>query len=276
MNFDELAAIGRIDGMPAADYHAIDACSSSALRGCLSNPAKYRHKALTGLSGDSIDFGSAVHAIACGKFAEECAAWDGRRDERQEKYRDFLAANAGKTILKPQQEVDAQVAWAILQEAVAQTPEADHILTGDQEVSLFWWEDVVLGDGSQHRIPCKARADVLNADRRYLTDLKTAKDASAYGFSKAAKTWRHLPGYDVQAAWYMRGCERVIDERARWSFYFAVVENSAPWCAACYVIDENYLIDTVYDLMMLGLKTWAECWTTKVWPGYDRQLNWIA
>jgi len=275
VKFDELADLGRVDNMPAAEYHAIDACSSSALRGCLRNPAKYRHMALTGLSGDSIDFGSTVHAMACEQFDEECAIWEGRRDKRVKAYQEFLEANKGKTIITPKMYDQAAAAWVELQHAVKSSPDANHILDGDTEVSLFWVETVILSDGSEEQIPCKARADVLNTERKFLTDVKTAKDASPYGFKRAVKSWNDIPGYDVQAGWYIRGCERVLDERAHWQFYFAAVENKAPFCASTHIIDENYLTDTVHDLVHLGLQKWADCWISGVWPGYDNRLNWI-
>jgi len=272
MNFAELALIGRIDGMPAAEYHAIDACSSSAIRGVLENAAKYRHKSLVGLSGDSIDFGSAVHAIACGKFDEECAVWAGRRDGRVTAYQEFLEQSAGKTIITPKQYDAACVAWESLSESVKSSPDANHILDGDQEVSLFWYEDVTTSTGEEVSLPCKCRFDVLNAERFFGTDIKTARDASPDGFSKAAKTKPWHIGYDVQAAWYLRGAVAVIGS-GPWAFYFAAVENSEPYCAAPYWLDPDYIEDIASPLMLDGMRRFAECWSTNVWPGYDNRLS---
>lgn len=275
MNFDELAKTGRVDGMPAAEYHRVSACSSSAIRGVLDNPAKYRHKSKTGISGPSIDFGSTVHALACDKFDEEIAVFDGTRNPRHAKYAAFLAENEGKTIITPKILADAQTAWTYLQDHVNNDPEASHILTGDEEVSLFWYETVCLDDGTEVKVPCKARADVLNVEGRYLTDIKTAKDASPRGFAKAAKTWQHLIGYDVQSDWYIRGCEAVFDVRG-WTFYFAAVENSAPFLPCAFQLDAGHITDKTSILTHQGLRKWTECWSTGFWPGYDAGINWIV
>ena len=118
-------------------------------------------------------------------------------------WKQFQDENKGKLIITAKEnEQCMEVAHEVYS-----NPESKKWLTGEKEVSIFW-NDPVFG-------PSKLRAD--NLGHTYMTDLKrTASDLSKFGF-----TCDKL-GYDIQAAWYLRGASAVGLHKVE-SFIFVAV-----------------------------------------------------
>ena len=85
----------------------------------------------------------------------------------------------------------------------------------------------------EHGVLRKCRPDYLIESQGILIDIKTTKDASAYGFSKAIHEYR----YHRQAAWYIDAL-RLAGKRAE-RFVFVVVEKSSPYMVRVYELDHE-------------------------------------
>ena len=99
------------------------------------------------------------------------------------------------------------------------------------ELSMYWLEPtrVPLDEGDvEHPQLAKARFDIIDQAHNLGVDIKTARDASYSGFTRAVVEY----GYHISRQWYMRGqrtCGLDLQE-----FVFIVVEKEPPWGVGCY------------------------------------------
>lgn len=117
---------------------------------------------------------------------------------------------------------------------------------------------------------CRALVDALpNDDGRYIVDLKTT------GGSAHPRDWirGHLfaQGYDMQAAWYLRGLRAVGRKPA--GFAFVVVENKPPYALSVVTLDPAAMA-LAERKVERALAIWRECMRTGVWPGYGSRMAW--
>jgi exodeoxyribonuclease VIII len=121
------------------------------------------------------------------------------------------------------------------------------------EASLFW-TDPVTG------VECRARPDLIRADG-FIVDLKTAADASAEAFQRAAFNY----GYHRQAAFYLDAWKLISGEAPK-GFIFVVQETEAPYLTAVYVASPA-MIEAGRAEIAQDLQRFAECLKTDTWPG---------
>lgn len=117
---------------------------------------------------------------------------------------------------------------------------------------------------------CRALVDALpNTDGRYIVDLKTT------GGSAQPRDWirNHLyvHGYDMQAAWYLRGLRAVGRKPA--GFAFVVIENKPPYALSVVTLDPA-AVALAERKVARALAIWRECMKTGVWPGYSERMAW--
>lgn len=131
---------------------------------------------------------------------------------------------------------------------------------GKAEQTLIWREGAVW---------CRARLDWLHDDARTIDDLKTsAATAEPGGWIR-----RQLfgMGYDIQAAFYLRGLKAVAGIDA--TFRFIVLENFAPYGLSVVALGPE-----AHELAARKVETaialWAECLQRGTWPGYSTQTCW--
>jgi hypothetical protein len=137
-----------------------------------------------------------------------------------------------------------------------QTTELRNIFdTGIAEQSLFWQEGETW---------CKARPDLLSADRRVCLDYKTTESAQPDTFI------RQIPrlGYDTQASWYSRGMGALGPET---EFVFLAQEITEPY--SCSLIGLSNAYKEVARLKVeRALHIWRECVNTNRWPAYSTKI----
>lgn len=121
------------------------------------------------------------------------------------------------------------------------------------EASLFW-TDPATG------VECRARPDIIRDDG-FIVDLKTAADASAEAFQRAAFNY----GYHRQAAFYLDAW-KLINGEAPKGFIFVVQETEAPYLTAVYVASPA-MIEAGRAEIAQDLQRFAECLKTDTWPG---------
>jgi len=237
------------------NYEDIPAVRYSNLKGMAEDPAKVQH--LESLVQDeagskSYLVGGAAHCGALeGRetFHDRYALCDVRRDKRTEKYKQWLADNAGKLALSVA-EWD-QVMGII--SAVEGCEKAQRFLRSMREFECaITWAD------PDHLVPCKGRIDAWG-DR--LIDMKTtAKPPS--DFYWAMKRYHYV----VQLAWYEDGL-RHNGKEMKQDPCFLVAESVPPHRVVVYEIPRTW-IDAARYTYKGWLKQYAECEDMATWPAY--------
>lgn len=239
------------NGVPFADYCAIDAVNWSTLKEMAKSGAHYRHR-LTNPRTDtaSLRFGRAVHTAVLepDRFALEYAVWDGGR-RGTNAYKEFEAVNAGRTILTE----DEYGTCLATRDAVRSHPAAAPLLAGPSEIVLEWTDyDTAL--------PCKARLD-----KAYLcspVDLKTTTSTDPDDFGRTSGSLL----YHGQLAFYQRGLQACDPRGHRDAPRIIAVESDAPYDVVVYRLPDDALMagdQLVSDL----LAHVASCRSRDEWPG---------
>ena len=212
--------------------------------------------------GPALILGSALH---CAFLEPELFDVLFIKDEKNDKRtvegktndKEFQKRAKNKTILTEKQ-------WDIVKE-MHESLRKDKLVQnlfqdGEPEVSLFW---------DEKDIRCKARPDWVIDKGRILIDLKTTKDASPEGFTKAIANYR----YHVQCAWYSRAASICYD-RVPDQFVFVAVENTDPFNVGVYTLglasrDEGWQIA---EADLRKYKEWLESPPEEKHQGYSQEI----
>lgn len=248
--------------MRASEYHALvtptpvlSASIARRLLGASPLHAWYDHAALNPSgqreSKDEFDLGTAAHAYMLEGRADLVIvdAKDWRTKAAQEE-RDAARA-AGKTPLLAKDWARVQaMAEAVNEHLCTHTPIP--LINGRPEQTIIWQEGATW---------CKARPDWLAMDYGRIDDLKTTESANPESWT------RHLfsLGFDVQAAWYLRGVKALTDVDAE--FRFVVAETRPPYAVSVIGLGPDVLA-LAEKKIHRALELWRECIRTDVWPGY--------
>ena len=219
-----------IHSMTAEEYHADPApepslSASLAKILCDRTPAHARlnHPRLTSKLPDkptpAMDLGTAVHALLLQPdLAEqlivvvEANSW---RTNAAKEERDFAWANGLTPLLPPAFETATQMANAARAQITEHTE--DLFEKGLCEQVLIWQDD--------GGVWCRSRLDWLRIDHRSIDDLKTtAAGASPVDLSRRALS----DGWDIQAAFYLRGLRAIDPGCGEPDFRFVVLESTPP------------------------------------------------
>lgn len=249
--------------VPYAEYAAWPAVRASTLNACARTMAHGRHAEVTGgKDSNDLDYGTAFHAAVLEpeRFQQEwlvAPVCDRRTREGKETWAAFLEEAAGKNIMTGN---DGEIAKAMIGSVYANQAAAD-LLAGAivRELSVVWRDDAT-------GLLCKARIDVLSRWEGWTTivDLKSARDASRHGFSRAVVSYR----YYASLAWYRRGLAAVSPADRR--CMLIAVEKAPPFCTAVYELDEAAL-DKGDEEMADLLARYSEARASGVWSGYPGQ-----
>ncbi len=254
--------------MDEATYHAHPALSSTEARLILDSPAKYRwakdHPPLIAPS-KKFDIGTAVHSKVLGTgyevvvIPEAILSSNGAVSTKEAKQFVADARAEGKVPLKAADfEPIAAAAESVLAHRGARQLFAQ---PADAEVSVFA-TDPATG------VPVRARFDFLPTDfslgapSRVAVDLKTARDASPKGFTRAIADH----GYDVQRGWYVDTLRWVTGEQAE--LVFVAVEKEPPYLVGVYQLPTVW-VEMGLTKAAEARRLYAECVESGEWPGYD-------
>ena len=253
-----------IHDIPAAVYHA-DPCPEPSLSSsiakllCLSSArhAWYAHPRLNPAARpeeeERFDIGTAAHALLLeGEAAVEIIDAKDWRTNAAKDARDAARA-AGKIPLLTNVWADVQ---AMVASARGQLER--HLDGGDEmfaygqpERTLIWQED--------GNVWCRARLDWLR--HAAIDDYKTSASANPDAWSLTLFSM----GFDIQAAWYLRGLKAVTGAEA--TFRFAVQETYPPYALSVVGLGPDALM-LAEKKCLYALETWRECLRTGEWPGY--------
>lgn len=248
-------------GLAAAEYHAVEALSSSGVKKLLKSPSHYRfERDHPSEPTAAMTLGTAIHSIVLEQqeSAQRIAVLpplNRRTKDGRAELDAFITANKGKLLLS-QEEFDRAIRCAA---AVMEHPAAAQLLDGgERELSLFWTD-------GRYSVPCKARFDCRN--RGLIVDLKTCQSAAPDDFSRSIATF----GYDVQAAHYFSGAEHVLNETPE-GFVFIAAETEEPFAVACYVLGRQS-IHVGMNKCDEALKRYQIALQTGEWPGYAAEIT---
>ena len=249
----------------AVAYHGTKALSNSGISRILDCPAKFKfwdespHE-----QTDSMFFGSFFHSLVL--EPEQCAniyqVFSGDLRTKAGKEEKGEIVSQGRVPIKEDLYRQGQAMLSSLQ----QQPLMNRLLSSNtamKESSIYWTENVA---GVQ--ISCKARLDYfddINSYGQIVLDLKTTDNAAPERLSHTIWKW----GYFRQAHWYMRAL-KALDMEPK-DFLFAFVEKEPPHlCTICNLC--SAAIELGGTQCEKALKIYANCLTSKVWPGYPKEI----
>ena len=253
--------------MTAAEYHA-DPCPAPSLSASVAHrlltqsPAHAYHchpKLGQGKQDDAehFDLGTAAHAYLLegetGFALIDAKDWRTKAAQEQRE----AARAEGKTPLLLRQWDDVRAMAGAARVQLGALPRPVPLLDGRAEETLIWQE---------RGIWCRARLDWLRGDLAWIEDYKTTSGtAHPEAWARGALFEN---GYDLQAAWYVRGAKAVLG--AEPDFRFVVQENYPP-----YALSVIGLAPDVWTLAtkkaLAAIELWAQCLETGSWPAYPTQ-----
>lgn len=261
--------------MPEAEYHARPELSSTEARLILDSLARYRYKKdnppLVAAS-KKFDVGSAVHSKVLGTGYEavmipvDLLASNGAISTAAAK--EFVAKTRaeGKIPLKAEEfEPIAAQAEAVLAHKGAKQLFAQ---PADAEVSVFA-TDPETGVEERGRFDFLPKDFTLGAPSRIAVDLKTARDASPKGFTRAVADH----GYDVQAVWYPDILKLITGEVAE--MVFVAVEKEPPYLVAVHQLPPMWK-EMGRTKAREARRLYAEAVASGIWSGYGDEVNLLS
>lgn len=245
--------------LDAADYHAGDELSSSAIKAALHSPQRYAFEYRDGNGrADKPAFikGRIVHSatLEAEKFAAQYHVAD-CQTRAAKAFKEAAANNPGKEIITtPEFESAQAIADAVWSDEIA----ASLLVGSDCETSLYW---------SESGRAARARTDVWRRiANSHVADLKTCADASPEGFTRAVFRY----GYHISAAWYIRGIKALTGHAPK-EWYWVAVEKEPPYLVQVYRADEDtlWIGDAKVDEALALID---ECERTNQWPAFRRGI----
>lgn len=207
---------------------------------------------------ERFDLGRAAHALLL-EGEDRMVVVDAKdwRTKAAQEARDAARA-AGKMPVLPHQRDDI---YAMAQEAsrsvILCAEVSDMLSTGKPEQTLIWREGQTW---------CRARPDWMATG--LLCDYKTTDNASPDVWSRNKLVEM---GYDIQAAWYLRGLKALTGKDA--DFVFLVQEIEPPY--ECSLVGVSAaMLELGRRKVDMGLALWEQCMRNGQWPGYPHAICW--
>lgn len=272
-----------IHSIPMAEYLA-DPCEQPSLTASVANLLLTRSPAHARMAHPRLylgfvreddsrfELGSAAHALLLegdGSSIEFIAANDWRTNAAKEA-RD-AARNAGKLPILNKYEGTLREMVKIAKAAIEQSELAGLFKKGRPEQTIIWQEDGVL---------CRCRPDFLTADRTIVLDYKTSESAEPEFFIRQIGRL----GYDVSAAFYLRGVESLgethqgfthIDEAgtvATPAYVWLAQEIEPPFACSLVALGNAYRA-IADDKVDRAIAMWRQALTSDKWPAYSLNLH---
>lgn len=242
-----------------AEYAAMEGASITRLKVLQHSPQKFRYNLAHPKTSRPLTLGTAAHCATLEpeRFEIDFAVWtkrtaaDAMAQRKGPEWEAFCAANAGKTILTPD---EMRLAMAMQTAVRGDATAMRYLAAGDPEVTMRWMTGTRV---------CKGRADWItrvDGDTDVLFGLKTARDCRPFPFgSQAAKL-----GYHLQWAFYFDGYVACTGREPK--VVETVVESDAPHSVVTYVIPSDIIEQGREEYRDL-LTRLAQCEAANDWPG---------
>jgi len=175
-------------------------------------------------------------------------------------WREFAQYNQGKTEIT-QADFDAV---RKVRDRLHAEPLVQRLVKDAMYERSAYWTDPETGE------LCRCRPDIYSPGLRMIGDVKTCRDASEFGFSRAIETY----GYHVQDAFYSDGLALAgggdVD-----AFVFIAIESEAPFEFQIYELEQADK-DQGREIYRKALRRYADCKRTGLWPGYGSGVKTIT
>lgn len=275
-------------GVPAAEYHAWDAASNSALNRLARSPMHARWEldnpsppTEATLRGDALHLAVLEPQLFSERYvvAGQCSAVLQTGVRRGEECgAPGKAVHGGRWMCGSHSVGIGEDVRTVLPAAVYRAcvsmhaaavahPDVAALLaaTDDRELSIVF-------DWPETQVRCKARIDVPALAAGVLGDLKTTQDASEGAFMRSIVRY----GYHRQAPFYLTGCRELhslgLLPSAPTDFLFIPVEADPPHGVGVYRLSDGAVSAGRESLQRL-IPQWALCTARGMWPGYAQEIR---
>lgn len=248
-----------------ADYHA-DPCPAPSLSSsianvlCSSTPAhaRLRHPRLTERcvreDAEDFDIGTAAHAILLeGVNAVEVLEFADWRTNASKDARDKARA-AGRIPLLRKVWADVEAMVLATRGQLDAHVDGRAMFVGGRAEQVLVWQDELTG------VWCRARLDWLRPGA--IDDYKSTRKSA---HPEAVSRGLFGSGWDVQAAFYVRGLKALTGEDA--TFRFAVQECYRPYALSVVALGPDALM-LAEKKVRFALELWRDCLERDRWPMY--------
>lgn len=205
-----------------------------------------------------IDIGSAAHAILL-LGDESCIVevpFDDWRKNDAREMRDAARAERKIPILSHKLPI-LRAMVEVAGDFIARTEWAADWRSGVSETPIVWNEE---------GIECRGRPDRVGPAAIF--DYKTCSSANPDAWSRHVVTM----GYDIQAAFYMRGMHQLSGVERK--FIWFAQESDEPY--ACALMGMSPMLeDFAARRLDRAIRTWQKCVASGRFPGYPQQTCWL-
>lgn len=257
-----------IHPLPAAQYHA-DPCPTPSLSNSIANilltqsplHARLAHPRLNPNyqpeESSRFDLGSAAHMMLLERRTDQIVIVnaDDWRTKAAKEARDLARANGQTPVLARHYDLMNEMVAAAYG-FIATTELSGIFELGQAEQTVIWQEGETW---------CRARPDLLSADRRIVVDYKTTENAEPEAFIRQIGRM----SYDLQAEWYVRGVKSVTGQEP--VFVFLAQEISAPYACSLIALSNAYRA-VGQSKVARALTMWMACTTSNKWPSYSTRI----
>ncbi len=260
---------GILSGISEQVYHEprLGVASKSALDQVERSPAHYRAW-LDGTRSETsaaLEFGRAMHCaiLEPERFAEQYVVepdfGDCRKTANKAARDAWRLEHAGAVTIEDEQMTSIR---GIVSSLKSHELASKLLAGGESEVTLSWEDQAT-------RLPCKGRVDYFIRDLGIAVDVKSTEDASPEAFRRSIARY----GYHRQDAFY-RGGFRALGVPLK-HFAFVVVEKSAPFATAVYMLDAEAVASGEQSVAR-NMITLAGCVRRDEWPGYPTEIQTLS
>lgn len=250
------------------EYHAGPGVSKSHLDVIADkSPLHYWHKYLNPQRKpeeptEAKRLGSAIHAAILEPDLFESAyvvtpPFNRRTKEGRALYEEFVAENAGKAIITPE---DREICLAI-RDRVHTHPVARGLLTGGKAEQSFYARDPETGE------LIKCRFDYLHDGGGMALDVKSTKDAGKVSFARDVANYR----YDIAPPWYFDVLDILYGEVPKHWVWLAF-EKEPPYAIGVYYAPPA-MIDRARETARRDFMRIIECKRANYWPDYGESVE---
>lgn len=266
--------VGLHEGIPAEVYHA-DPCAKPSLSASIAQiliTQSPRHawcqhprlnKNLVQRQNDKFDLGSAAHSyiLEGEKDSLEVIDAESYRTKEAQALRD-AARESGKIPVLPHQMADIKNMATEFFDAVERCPDLRGVFKrGKAEVTGVWKEG---------KDWMRDRYDWLTNEHDIVIDYKTSESADIESFLRGPLA--NL-GYDLKAAFYLRGLKAITGRTEKTNFVWIVQETEEPY-AVSFVGYGEHMAEIAERKVERAISIWQQCVKSKSWPGYPKQIAW--
>ncbi|NHR04508.1 hypothetical protein HA052_04795 [Chromobacterium haemolyticum] len=212
---------------------------------------------------DAMRLGTALHSAVLepDRFKVLYAVYRGKGDRGTKEYKDFVASHPHMRILTASdygKVIKMRDAVLSFKDPTRPAFDLGCVISMSEREKTLEWVDAETG------VPCKIRLDILN--RAFIGDIKKCQDARRVPFGYHCFDM----DYDVQAAMYRDGVEKVLGLKLPFNF-IAVEEKCAN--AVCIYTAPQAMLEEGHRRYRQAIHRYAECLATDKWPGYESPID---